>query len=183
MDNGGVEIERKYLLSGAPSEAELAALGARAARIEQVYLRGSDGWVRRVRRIEAQGAARYVLTRKRDREGIARDEIERELSLEEYGHLVAEADPDRRVIRKVRHTFPHARWTLELDVFSEPPGLVLLEVELDDPADVPQLPAGIQALVVREVSTEPAFTNHALALRPGAAAGPRPGAAAAPAGS
>ena len=170
MEHRGIEIERKYLLSGAPSEAELAALGARAARIEQVYLRGSDGWVRRARRIEVQGAARYILTRKRDRAGIARDEIERELSLEEYGRLVAEADPDRRVIRKVRHTFRHERWTLELDVFSEPPGLVLLEVELDDSADVPQLPAGIQALVVREVSTESAFTNHALALRPGAAA-------------
>jgi CYTH domain-containing protein len=181
MDHRGIEIERKYLLSGAPSEAELAALGTRSARIEQVYLRGSDGWVRRARRIELQGVAGYVLTRKRDREGIARDEIEREVSLEEYGRLVAEADPDRRVIRKVRHTFRHERWTLELDVFSEPPGLVMLEVELDDPADVPELPAVIEALVVREVSTDPAYTNHRLALRPGAAGEPLADATTAPA--
>jgi CYTH domain-containing protein len=181
MDHRGIEIERKYLLSGAPSEAELAALGARSARIEQVYLRGSDGWVRRARRIELQGVARYVLTRKRDREGIARDEIEREISLEEYGRLVTEADPDRRVIRKVRHTFRHQRWMLELDVFSEPPGLVMLEVELDDPADVPELPAVIEALVVREVSTDPAYTNHHLALRPGAAGEPLADATTAPA--
>ena len=60
--------------------------------------------------------------------------------MEEYGRLVAEADPARRVIRKVRHVISHGRWTLELDVFSEPPGLVLLEVELDRPEDVPELP-------------------------------------------
>lgn len=165
-----VEIERKYLLGRAPSEADLAALGARAARIEQVYLRSTGAWVRRARRILVQGRARYVLTRKRDREGIARDEIESELTPEEYGRLVAEADPERRVIRKVRHEISHGRWTLELDVFSEPPGLVMLEVELDDPEDIPELPPEIASLIVREVSTEPAYTNHRLALRPGAAA-------------
>jgi (2Fe-2S) ferredoxin len=59
---------------------------------------------------------------------------------------------------------------LELDVFSEPPGLVILEVELDDPEEKPQLPPSIAARVVREVSTEPAYANHRLALRPGAPA-------------
>jgi CYTH domain-containing protein len=168
MGRDGLEIERKYLLSGPPAEAALAALGARATRIEQVYLRSSDAWVRRVRRIEIGGRTRYVLTRKRELAGIVREEIEGDLSPEAYGRLVAEADPARRWIRKVRHVIPHGRWTLELDVFSEPPGLVLLEVELDDPADVPELPAEIAALVVREVSTDPAYTNHRLALRPAA---------------
>ena len=55
---------------------------------------------------------------------------------------------------------------LELDVFSEPPGLVLLEVELHDATEVPELPPAIAALVVREVSMETAYTNHFLALRP-----------------
>ena len=59
-------------------------------------------------------------------------------------------------------------------MFSEPPGLVLLEVELDNPDEVPDLPAEIAALVVREVSTEPASTNHRLAPRPGTAADPVP---------
>jgi len=31
---------------------------------------------------------------------------------------------------------------------------------------VPELPPAIAALVVREVSTEAAYTNHVLALRP-----------------
>ena len=181
MGGRGLEIERKYLLSGPPTEADLAVLGARATRLEQVYLRSSDDWVRRVRRIEIHGNSRYVLTRKRDREGIVRDEIEADLSPDEYGRLVADADPARRVIRKVRHVIRHGRWTLELDVFSEPPGLVLLEVELDDPEEVPELPACIAALVVREVSTDPAYANYRLALRPGAAAGTPSGRAAVPA--
>lgn len=172
MSGDGLEIERKYLLATAPSEALLADLGARATRIEQVYLRSDDEWVRRVRRVEIHGHSRYILTRKRDREGIVREEIEADLSPEEYGRLVALADPARRVIRKVRHVIHHGRWTLELDVFSEPPGLVLLEVELDDPVEVPELPAGIAALVVREVSMEPAYQNYRLALRPEAGAEP-----------
>jgi len=166
---GGREIERKYLLDGVPSEADLAALDARPTRIEQVYLTSTDEWIRRARRIESRGRSRYVLTRKRGA-GIVRDEIESDLSVGEYGRLVAGADPARRPIRKVRHVIRYRRWTLELDVFDEPPGLVLLEVELDDPEDRPELPPPIAARVVREVSTDPAYANHRLALRPGAPA-------------
>ncbi len=165
MRDDGLEIERKYLLRAAPSDEELAALGARPRRIEQVYLRPADGWIRRLRRVEAHGQSRYVLTRKRDVEGIVRQEVEAELSPEEYGRLVADADPARRVIRKVRHVIPYGRWTLELDVFSDPPDLVLLEVELAGPDEVPDLPPGVAALVVREVSTDPAYANYHLALR------------------
>jgi CYTH domain-containing protein len=167
MGNGnGLEIERKYLLAAAPAEAALGALGARPVRIEQAYLRAEDDWVRRVRRTDAQGTVRHVLTRKRDVAGIVRQEVESDLTAEEYGRLLGDADPTRRVIRKTRHLIPHGPWTLELDVFSEPPGLVLLEVELDDADQVPELPAAIAALVVREVSTEAAYANHELALRP-----------------
>jgi CYTH domain-containing protein len=162
----GLEIERKYLLAGAPAASDLAALGARQVRIEQAYLRAEDEWVRRIRRTDRGGTVRHVFTRKRDVGGIVREELESDLTAVEYERLLADADPARRVIRKTRHVFASGRWTLELDVFSEPAGLVLLEVELDDPSDVPELPPAIAALVVREVSTEAAYTNHVLALRP-----------------
>ena len=161
----GLEIERKYLLASVPAEADLVALGARSVRIEQAYLRAEDDWVRRVRRIDAPDAVRYVLTRKRELSGIVRQELETDLTAGEYGRLLADADPARRVIRKTRHVILYGPWTLELDVFSEPPGLVLLEVELDDADQVPELPPSIAALVVREVSTETAYLNHHLALR------------------
>ena len=162
----GLEIERKYLLSSAPSDAELADLGAQPRRIEQVYLRSEDGWVRRVRKVEAAGRTRYVATRKREIVGIVREEHEEELDASAYGRCLAEADPERRAIRKVRHVFPFAGRVLELDVFAEPPGLVLLEVELEDAADVPALPPVILVRLVREVSLESAYMNHEIALRP-----------------
>ena len=165
MSGGGLEIERKYLLSAVPAAADLAALGAQPARIEQAYLRSSDGWVRRIRRLEAGGQVRHVLTRKRELRGIVREEHEVDLSPGEYRRLLAEADPARRVIRKVRYAIRAGRWTLELDVFAEPPDVVLLEVELEDAEEVPVLPPAIEALVVREVSIESAYTNHHLALR------------------
>ena len=162
----GLEIERKYLLSSAPSEAELADLGAQLHRIEQVYLRSEGGWVRRVRKVEAAGRTRYVATRKREVAGIVREEHEEELDAAAYGRSLAEADPARRAIRKVRHVFPFGGHVLELDVFAEPPGLVVLEVELEDASDVPVLPPVILVRLIREVSLESAYMNHEIALRP-----------------
>ena len=162
----GLEIERKYLLSSAPSDAELADLGAQPRRIEQVYLRSEDGWVRRVRKVEEAGRTRYVATRKREIVGIVREEHEEELDAAAYVRCLVEADPERRAIRKIRHVFPFAGHVLELDVFGEPPGLVLLEVELEDAADVPALPPVILVRLVREVSLESAYMNHEIALRP-----------------
>jgi len=162
----GLEIERKYLLSSAPSDAELADLGARPRRIEQVYLRSEGGWVRRVRKVEDGVRTRYVATRKRELAGIVREEHEEVLDATAYGRALAQADPARRAIRKVRHVFPFAGHVLELDVFVEPPGLVLLEVELEDASDVPVLPPAILARLVREVSLESAYMNHEIARRP-----------------
>jgi CYTH domain-containing protein len=161
----GMEIERKYLLSAAPSDAELAELGATPHHIEQVYLRSDDGWVRRVRRVEAAGRTRYVATRKREIDGIVREEHEEELDVAAYDRHLAEADPARRAIRKTRHVFGFGGRVLELDVFIEPPGLVLLEIELEDASEVPELPPAIRARLVREVSLESAYMNHELALR------------------
>lgn len=163
----GLEIERKYLLSGAPSDAELADLGTQPHRIEQVYLRTEGDWVRRIRKVEAAGRTRYVATRKREIAGITREEHEEELDAATYDRILrADADPARQAIRKVRHVFPFAGHVLELDVFIQPPGLVLLEVELEDASDVPALPPVIQARLLQEVSLEGAYMNHTIALRP-----------------
>jgi CYTH domain-containing protein len=162
----GQEIERKYLLSSAPSDVELAGLGAKPHRIEQIYLRSEDDWVRRIRMVEAAGRTRYVATRKREIAGIVREEQEEELDAAAYERLRAEADPTRRTIRKVRHVFPFGDHVMELDVFEVPAGLVLLEIELEDASDVPALPPILVARLVREVSLEAAYLNHELARRP-----------------
>ncbi len=165
MSRGGLEIERKWLLATAPSDAELAVLGARPIAIEQVYLRPTTSApVRRVRRSERDGRAGYTYTEKRQAAGIVREERERTIGAAEYARLLAEADPAFAPIRKTRHVFTYAGLVLELDVFDQPAGLVLLEIELERPdAPDPLLPPGLA--VVREVSEDPAFLNVNLARR------------------
>jgi len=158
-----VEIERKYVLAAAPPADVLAAGTAYA--IEQTYLT-STGGARRVRRRTGPDGVRHWLNEKHRIGGISREEIEREVSEDEYRQLLAEADPRSGTVLKTRHVLPHGGQTLELDVFEAPAGLVLLEVELqseDEAVDLPAWAAG-----ARDVSDDDAYTNVALARQLGA---------------
>ncbi|MGC8633870.1 MAG: hypothetical protein ACP5VP_04275 [Candidatus Limnocylindrales bacterium] len=163
MAGNGMEIERKWLLAAAPTAAELQRLGDRPIRIEQVYLRPLPAApVRRVRRSEQAGRIDHTYTEKAPLGGIVRSEREHPIDAAEYARLLGEADPALHPIRKTRHVFPYAGNTLELDVFDEPAGLVILEIEFDR-ADAPEpaLPPALR--VVREVSEVPAYFNVNLA--------------------
>src|SRR6478735_5137126 len=85
-----VEIERKYVLAAAPPADVLAAGTAYA--IEQTYLTSTCG-ARRVRRRTGPDGVRHWLNEKHRIGGISREEIEREVSEDEYRQLLAEADP------------------------------------------------------------------------------------------
>jgi len=161
MSGSGLEIERKFLLAAAPAERSLRSHGAKPAAIEQVYLIRDEGDPRRIRRIDADGSIRFVLTKKRSLGGIIRREVEHPIDAATYDRLLAEADPTRRPIHKTRWTWAEAGRTWELDVFEVPPGLTVLEVELPDPDAVAQPPAWLH--VVRDVSTDAAYTNWRLA--------------------
>ena len=67
MALAGIEIERKFRLRAAPSAAELAAHGAVAKHIEQVYLAGAGpDEASRVRRTTLDdGSVSYRATTKR----------------------------------------------------------------------------------------------------------------------
>jgi CYTH domain-containing protein len=160
MGGTGLEIERKYLIGVPPTTEVLLAHGAAPAELEQVYLVRDGGDPRRIRRIVRNDATEYVLTRKRSLGGIVRREIEHEIDAAEYQRLLADADPTRRPIRKTRWTWDEVGHTWELDLFLEPAGKVLLEVELSDPDIVVVPPSWID--VVRDVSTDPAYFNWSL---------------------
>ncbi len=163
----GFEIERRWLLDRMPSTADLAALGATAVGIEQVYLTGTGvEEARRVRRVSDGGGERFVLTIKRG-SGITRHEASTMIDGNTYASLVAgEADPARHPIRKTRHLVAHGRHLIELDEFIEPPGVVMLEVELAEPDEsIAPWPAAIARRVIREVTDEPGYQNAMLALR------------------
>jgi CYTH domain-containing protein len=171
----GLEIERKWLIAGAPSADWLRAYGAVAKRIEQVYLARVDatpgGW--RIRRTESEGTVKRFETRKRSLGGFTREEIERTIDEAEYERLLREADPSRQPIRKTRWVFPFGGHELELDVFESPPGIVVLEIELGSEDEAVELPPDLA--IVREVTADRTYLNWNLASR-GEAAPPAPGA-------
>lgn len=163
MSPHGIEIERKFRLRAAPSADVLAAHGAVAKRIEQVYLDGGPN-ASRVRRSEARdGTVTYRTTRKR-RVGAFSFE-EREEPIDEAAWIAAleRADPARRPIHKTRHVVPHGDQALEIDVFEEPAGLVVVEVELRHEDEAIELPAWLGEW--REVTRDERYLNTNLARR------------------
>jgi CYTH domain-containing protein len=159
----GIEIERKFRLRAAPPPDVLAAHEATAKRIEQTYLLGSEGG-RRVRRTERpDGSVEHRTTDKRRIGAFSFREDERVIEADEYGRLLADADPDKEPVRKVRQVIPHGEHVLELDVFEHPAGLVLLEVELRSEDERVELPSWLGEW--REVTGDPAYLNTNLARR------------------
>lgn len=160
----GLEIERKYLLARQPDRELLERLGARALAIEQVYLLPTSAApVRRVRIVRTATETRRIYTEKRLLRRGVREEREEPIDEATATVLLREADPERGTIRKTRWEIPHGRHTLELDVFDAPPGLVLLEIELDDPDEPVEMPGWLGPLT--DVTDEPAYFNVELALR------------------
>jgi CYTH domain-containing protein len=168
MSPRGIEIERKFRLRAAPDEATLAAHGALAKRIEQVYLLrdqsagpgAPEG--ERVRRTElADGTATYRRNTKRRVGAFSFDETEDAISEEQWAAALARADPERRPVRKTRHVVAHGEQTLEIDVFEEPAGLTVVEVELDSEDERVELPGWLGEF--REVTGDLRYLNVSLA--------------------
>ena len=149
MGQGGVEIERRYLVRvGAGLWDRLGA----GHELRQGYLTGAGASVR----IRVGQPGGPVLSVKRG-EGLTRFEAEDVVS-EEMARALMDASEDR-IIDKTRWLV--GPW--ELDRFhGDLDGLVLLEVELDhEEEDVPEWPEGIH--VLREVTFDNRITSAALA--------------------
>lgn len=184
MSPRGIEIERKFRLRALPSPDVLAAHGAVPRRIEQVYLlpqtapalarpvehpaetaaQRRDTDAERVRRAElVDGTVTYRRTTKRQIGAFSFDEREDTIDEAAWQAALSRADPDRRPIRKTRYVIPHGSQTLELDAFEEPPGLVVLEVELAAEDEAVELPDWLGEW--REVTGDPRYLNVSLARR------------------
>jgi CYTH domain-containing protein len=157
------EIERVWVLRSMP---EVPA-GAERWTIEQGYLpvaspESPDFPEGRLRRVTlADGSTRRFHTVKRGA-GLVRQELEREIDDAEFARWWP-ATSGRR-LRKIRHRFPHAGRTWELDEFLDLP-LVMLEVELPDETAEAAMPAFLATLVEREVTEDARYRNFALAAR------------------
>ncbi|RKY20157.1 MAG: adenylate cyclase [Planctomycetota bacterium] len=149
----GLEIERKFLLSGpaepwrdAPSEALI-----------QGYLCLDPERTVRVRLANGRG----TLTVKGLAQGLTRREYEWEIPAAEAQELLGLCRPS--LVEKTRFKLPLGPHLWEVDLFSGAnEGLALAEVELSSEHESVQLPAWIG----EEVSHDPRYTNAQLAQRP-----------------
>jgi len=91
------------------------------------------------------------------------DEREEAIGPVEWAAALERADPDRRPVRKTRHVVPHGAQSLEIDVFEEPAGLVVVEVELGSEDEAVELPAWLGEW--REVTGDQRYFNASLARR------------------
>lgn len=153
----GVEIERKWLISGVDAlPAEVLAV--EPAEIDQGYLTiGAGGSETRVRRKDHA----CTLTVKSG-QGLVRAEVEVELSAKQFGALWPATEGAR--IQKARRKFPSADGhTIEVDVYAGAlDGLVVAEVEFADPASAESFAA--PDWFGREVTSDDAYKNRSLAV-------------------
>ncbi len=157
-----MEIERKYLISRPRLQALEQMPNCECVDIVQTYLKSEDpAEERRIRQRGSNGSYVYFKTRKRKTDGIKRVEIEERLSQEEYIALLVEADPGYRTIHKKRYCLSENGLYYEIDIYPEWKDKAIMEIELHDENQEIVFPEEID--VIREVTGDPAYSNHEIA--------------------
>ncbi|PWC33748.1 CYTH domain-containing protein [Azospirillum sp. TSO35-2] len=148
-----LEIERRFLV-----RKDIRHLYRDGVRILQGYLPNDGSDTVRVR----IAAGRATLTIKTRKQGASREEVEHPLSIDVAQTLLRHVCAGR-VIEKTRYRHCQDGLCWEIDVFhGANAGLVIAEVELDDPDQTVPLPDWIGA----EVTTLRAYGNSALSRAP-----------------
>ena len=153
------EIERRFLIRF-PNLEYLSAHAA-ATDITQVYLTSESGDTDRVRKRGRDGEYSYTHTVKHRISGVRRIEQEREISGEEYGELLKNADPSLRCVEKRRWCLEYGGRLFEIDIFPFWTDRAIVEIELTDEAQTLSFPPEIE--VIREITDDGRYTNVALA--------------------
>ncbi len=154
MAANGREIERKYLLRGLPADVSQHP----SVIIDQGYVPGTA--VReRVRRTQSGSTLRYFRTIKVG-SGIERFEFEEETT-DTFFVAVWPLTEGHRV-RKRRYNIPSGDKIWEVDEFLDRDAFFLAEIELERADEPVSPPSAIAAVIVREVTDEPGFSNYRL---------------------
>ena len=124
------EIERRFLIRF--PDLEYLSAHAAATDITQVYLTSESGDTDRVRKRGRDGEYSYTHTVKHRISGVRRIEQEREISGEEYGELLKNADPSLRCIEKRRWCLEYGGRLFEIDIFPFWTDRAIVEIELTD---------------------------------------------------
>ncbi len=156
-----LEIERKFLIEY-PDIALLERIsGGNRSEISQTYLVGEKGTSERVRARTRDGVTVYTHNVKIKLSSMMRIENEDEISCEEYNELLKRADKGCRTIEKVRYCVPHGDLVCEIDVFPFWNDKAFLEIEM--PSEDTEIALPDYVRLIREVTDDNRYTNHALA--------------------
>lgn len=166
LNASGLEIERVYLLSRRPDLPPDALV----YRLEQGYLPDPsnadadnplEGRLRRT--VKADGSVIYTHTIKRGT-GLIRQETERTISQAEFDQLWPRTAGRRLTKTRYFVTVDEQLWAV--DEFDDL-NVVMAEAELPTPETNVTLPDWLAAVLVREVTEEPAYRSYSLAVRAG----------------
>ncbi len=167
----GREIERVWTLSARPSipagaevwEIEQGYLAPIAADEESLAKAGfPEGRLRRI--VEPGGRERFFHTIKRG-SGVVREEIEREITREEFDAAWPRTSGRRlaKTRHRVRERVEGRELVWEIDFFRDLP-LSMAEVELPDEHAACPFPAWLAPVIALEVSEDARYRNAALAM-------------------
>jgi adenylate cyclase len=149
----GREVERKFLVRDDTWRAHVH----RSLHMRQAYLAGGERASVRVRIADADA----TLNIKSARLGVSRQEYEYSIPLADAEELLDLCTG--RPVLKTRHLLAIDAHTWEIDEFEGAnAGLIVAEIELDDPADTFARPAWLG----EEVSDDARYYNVALARTP-----------------
>jgi len=153
LTNMPQEIERKFLVKG----DDWRSLGA-GKHYKQGYIASEQGRTVRVRVVGEQA----WLTIKGNTQGIARAEYEYPLPLDDALEMLENLCPPP-LVEKTRYRITHKGNVWEVDEFAgDNAGLVIAEIELNDPDQAIALPEWVG----QEVSDDPRYFNVNLAKHP-----------------
>jgi adenylate cyclase len=151
-----VERERKFLLTNDGWRGKHAGV-----EIRQGYLSTDPD---RTVRVRVMGDRAFITIKGRAR-GAERPELEYEVPLEDADQLLSLATG--HLIEKRRHRVEHRGAVWEVDEFcGDNAGLVVAEIEIEDPARLERAVEERPEWVGREVTSDHRFANSALAERP-----------------
>ena len=162
MSGAAHEIERVWVLTAAPA----IPAGAPTWRIEQGYLpehgldadQFAEGRIRRIQHDDGRVECLHTIKRG---SGMVRQETERTIDAATFERLWPSTQGCR--IRKIRHRVQHGGLVWEVDQFLDWP-LWMAEVELPSEGTPVTLPTWLQAVAGIEVTHDPRWRNHALAM-------------------
>ena len=153
-----MEIERKFLVKDI-SNLDLSKYNHKF--IVQNYLYVDKFTAIRKRKIVENNINKYMYTIKTSKIGISVNEIEKNISEDEYNNL--SLNSDYNTIEKERYIIPFGKYTIELDVFKGVyQGIIFAEIEFssEDSAYEVKLPSWFGS----ELSSK--ITNSQMAIYP-----------------